>query len=446
MDAPFGGLRALSAAANRYSGCSFLGDFPMNQDISARGLTARNAYERIDSLIKSRDLDEAEGALVQAAERHGQDLRYYRRAYRLARLRKNFPAAAAAADRRIALGDASPRLLADLPKLRFQLGDMQGARAAAVNADDFTRDVLDAVIAVEAGDESALREALVRVDVDGGRNRMLKGSLARVLGELPVGGAAAVPEGKNDLAALSGVLPPPQALRRALITEDDSADVIISPPGDGDTIAVIFTGLRDRMQYPLTVLDHYLAALGVTAVYLRDFDRLLYWNGVRSWGGPEAMPKRIRSLAAGRRLVVIGGSAGGFGAIRWGIDLGADRIIAFAPPTNLEEEFRQSIGDGRAKVLANRLRRHIPPEERNLAHRIAAAGGRIPIHLVFGSANAIDSGHARNLAGIPGVHLHSESAATHLVLHTLVEAGGFERVLAGLLGLEPAGDGGSGAL
>jgi hypothetical protein len=89
-----------------------------------------------------------------------------------------------------------------------------------------------------------------------------------------------------------------------------------------------------------------------------------------------------------------------------------------------------------------RLHRHIAPEDRNLAHRVAAAGGRIPIHLVFGSTHAIDSGHARNLAGMPGVHLHPKNASTHLLLHSLVVSGGFEDVLAELLGVVP--DGGEG--
>jgi hypothetical protein len=155
------------------------------------------------------------------------------------------------------------------------------------------------------------------------------------------------------------------------------------------------------------------------------------------------MPERIRSLASGRRLAVVGGSGGGFAAIRWGVDLGADRIIAFSPPTNLEDGFRQSIGDGRGRVVANRLRRLIPLEDRNLTPRVARAGGRIPIHIVFGSANAIDTAHARNLAGVPGVHLHPRNVAAHLVLNTLLEEGEFETVLAGLLGVAPAGgDGG----
>jgi len=406
-------------------------------------MTARKTYAHIDALIKARDLEPAQEALAQAAQLHGEDLRYCRRVYRLARLRQDIPAAAAAAERLIALGDTSPGLLARLPNLRFQLGDLLGARAAADNADDFTRDVLDAAIAAEAGDDAAMREALGRVEGADDGNRMRKSAVASLLRELPVRGVAPLPEGKHDREALSRVLPPATRLRRAVITEDDSADVIISPPGDSDTIAVVYTGLRDRMQFPLSVLDHYFAALGVTAVYLRDFDRLLYWNGVRSWGPPEAMLERIRGLAFGRRLVIMGGSAGGFGAIRWGIELEADRIVTFAPPTNIEVEFLDRIDDGRAKIMQKRLHLHIAPEHRNLAHCVAAAGGRTPIHLLFGTENAIDSGHAQNLAGLPGVHLHPESTAKHSLLNSLITAGNFERVLAGLLGLAPAGEAGA---
>lgn len=403
-------------------------------------MTVKTAYARIDALIKARDLDAAGQALVQAAERHGQDIRYYRRAFRIARLRKDVPAAAVAAEHLVALGGASASVMAELPKLRLKLGDVQGAREVAGDADDLTRDVLDAVISAEAGDEVAMREALLRVELGRG-NRIRRGPLATVLGELPTVMASPLPEGRHDLSALDGVLPPPEQLRRELIAEDDAADVIISPEGDSDTFVVVFTGLRDRMQFPLSVFDHFLSAEGIGAVYLRDFDRLLYWKGVRTWGGSEVMLERIRELADGRRLVIIGGSAGGFGAIHWGIELGADRVVTFAPPTNLENEFRERINDGRAKLMAKRLHRVIPPECRNLANHITAAGGSVPIHVVYGTQNVIDAGHALNLAGLPGVHLHPEPTATHSLLNTLITSGNFQRILAELVGLETGGVG-----
>ena len=142
---------------------------------------------------------------------------------------------------------------------------------------------------------------------------------------------------EEELRVLAAKAPGDDALKRPLMVEDASRDVIIAEAPGTATAVLVFTAANDRVTFPLQILDRFLAAHGVTAIYIKDFQRLRFLNGVRSLGDNyERSIAAIREMVArlgARRICTIGNCEGGFASIRYGVDLGADRIIACKAPT-----------------------------------------------------------------------------------------------------------------
>ncbi len=200
-------------------------------------------------------------------------------------------------------------------------------------------------------------------------------------------------------------------LRRPPVADDPDRDVIVSPRGDNGRVAIVFTGLADVAMVPLEVTDTFFAILGTTVIYLKDFHRLLYCNGIKSLAGDfsasvAALDALTRSLGDFDHLTVMGTSAGGQGALNYGLDLGAERILCFSPPTNTTADFMENAGDTRAKTVVRRLNLLAPAPLLDVRSRFAACPPRGPVDIVFGAENRIDRAHAENLRGLPNVHLH----------------------------------------
>lgn len=174
-----------------------------------------------------------------------------------------------------------------------------------------------------------------------------------------------------------------------------------------EAIALVFTGLADQAMFPLPIFDRYLATLNLTAVYLRDHNRLLYNNGISSLASDFAgTVKSLHSLVSDlgtRRLITIGTSAGGYAAIRYGLALDAECIVGFSAPTNLTADFLAD--DGRGRAVARRLQT-LPADALDALPLIQARERPTPIHLVYGEDMREDRRHALHLEGASGVNLH----------------------------------------
>ena len=236
------------------------------------------------------------------------------------------------------------------------------------------------------------------------------------------------------VAALRRLPEPSSLLRPVVEIWENSADVVQSEPCGFPTTAIVFTGLAGRAFFPLSVFDMYLSELGMNAIYLRDDLRLLYCRGISSLGPDlaatlDGLRARLDALGTSR-LVTIGSSAGGFGAINYGVELGAERIVGFSSPTDIRTEFLRAVGDARALVLTARLNRQFPPRELMCRERIEAAGytGRITLH--YGADMPTDRAHAEQLAGLAGVSLRPEPGCDqHGLIPYLMAEGRLSRVL-----------------
>jgi tetratricopeptide (TPR) repeat protein len=194
-----------------------------------------------------------------------------------------------------------------------------------------------------------------------------------------------------------------------------------------DTTLVVFSGLGGRVGPSVNVFHAIVAPLRVNAVYLYDAERLSHLNGNGPLGrGYVAAIEALRRMLTAwqsRRLVCIGNSGGGYAALRYGMDLGAERVLGFSAPTILVEDFHMTY-DRRARAVVKRVNRHVPDMTVDLRGLLQKAAAPPRVDLYFGSDMPQDRMHAERLSGLPGVTLHPvEGVARHDVAGALLLEG-----------------------
>jgi tetratricopeptide (TPR) repeat protein len=433
-------------------------------------------------------LGAAQEALVHARQAGRDEAAADRLELAIARAGKNWPAVRRIIERLLA-GQAYPsaRLYLQLAFACRHMNDRQSAEAAARRALALDPNLESAVLiiawaATEAGDgETALRHyrELARIAPDNprwafeamrllyfmgrlgeawdelqrARHRWPNDPLFRIwmlnhgLHEPPTvaagtrdqPGAGGLAHLEQEMRELIEAAPRDGELRRAVIADDRDEDVIIGDAGSGAVAVIIFTGPHDHVTMPLPVFDRYLAALGVTAIYLKDFARLMYRRGVRSLGDADATLAALRSLAqslGADRTCAIGVATAA--AIRYGVQLEADRIVCFGAPTSraLAPVSAESVRN----IIAQRLDRELSGFERNLKGFLESRRCSSKIELVYAEGMAIDKAHAEHLAGLPGVTLRPQiGTGDHAVLRWLAKRRQLSATLAELTGMHGQG-------
>ncbi len=192
------------------------------------------------------------------------------------------------------------------------------------------------------------------------------------------------------------------------LSRSDRRAAIVEPREGAETAVLVFSGIDGAFGSVLLDLTHALLfPLGVSTIHLIDVNRLVHLAGNPDLG--RDYPETIRAIRrqldawAVRRVVTLGASAGGYAAVRYGLDLGADRILAFAPPTTLQRDVLWE--DGRGFTVISRLEQYAPTMMGPLRPHVAVAGSASRIDLYFGSDMALDRTHAEALAGLEGVRL-----------------------------------------
>lgn len=203
---------------------------------------------------------------------------------------------------------------------------------------------------------------------------------------------------------LRDLAPEDAALARPVMADVFGSDVIVAPARDADMLVLVFTGGSDSLSMPLPVFDRYLAALGVSAVYLKDFRRLLYLNGIASLGDDLKSTitalRQLQHRLGAKRLCTMGDSDGGYAAIRYAVELDAECALSFAGPT------RWLPGAGEFALFQNRLKANFSEEAMDLKSLLAYRHECAKVMLYFGSEEARDGSHARHLSGTSRVELH----------------------------------------
>lgn len=237
-------------------------------------------------------------------------------------------------------------------------------------------------------------------------------SLTRELAE----NALSDSEAEGDIfQALAATAPVEAEWKRPLVVASPKLDAqIVEMPG-AQTAVLVFTGGADGMAMPLSIFDRYLAALNVTTIYLKDFNRLAYLAGIRSLGGYRETLAALRSLLENlgiTRLTAIGNCDGASAAIRYGIELGADRILAFGPSTHFTDGSLSKLDQSR-NFKQVRLAKTVAPEMTDLKPFLESATHHPQIEIFFKEEDTRENSHALRISHIQNVRLHPQKGVSH---------------------------------
>jgi len=445
-------------------------------------LGAANAFSGAGQSDRATASLEAAQSALAAARRGGLQARAALAIeFEIAKARLDWPAVRDAAAQLIEIEPAprAPVLLA-LAQACWHLGDPDGAEAAAERALAVDPALSDAVlvrawVATDRGDgEAALalhrrlaelnpntvRWALKLIqllnwlghideavaELEAARRRWPSDPMVRIFARNfgpaiapahPAGGPA---EEDDELRRLEARTPRADQLKRDVLADDPLRDFIVAEAPGARTAVLVFTGGNDAVSIPLRVFDRYLAALGVTAIYLKDFNRLRFLGGVRSRGDYQSTLGAVRAELARlgiERVCAMGNCDGGFAAIRYGVELGAERILAFAASTHSSGDTPTRLEQAR-NFMKNRLAASVPQAMTDLSTFLDAQPPKGAVELFFDSQNPHDRSHAERLSPVPGVRLHpepgpcphgvlAELALTTDLLGTLAAGFGVER-------------------
>jgi hypothetical protein len=205
------------------------------------------------------------------------------------------------------------------------------------------------------------------------------------------------------------------------------------PERAAESLVILFTGESRKFGVSLDVLHRILRRSVGQVVYLRDYNNLFYLAGVHTWGDAAATLDRLKRLIAEssvKRVCAIGSSAGGFAALRFGLELSVDAVLALSPQTDLRRlEFKD-----RAKALQ---RFRVPGEALDLLPLYEQAARRPQVTIAYGEDNKTDEGHVKRLAKFPEVEiLPLPGVSQHNVVTYLIAEGLFDRLVQKTLGRE----------
>jgi hypothetical protein len=237
----------------------------------------------------------------------------------------------------------------------------------------------------------------------------------------------------DNIAYVFRNLPAATTTGRDAFVDDRSSAVQTVRTAGADTVLLAFCGGKQQLGMPNNLLDRWFARLRCHVVYLRDDQRVGFTGGIATLGRDmETTIEGLRAIVEGlgaRRVVCLGHSSGGTGALRYAKPLGADRVLALAPITGGRE-------------YTDKVLPHLPSDGELWWGDLVPLfrnGGGVRAHLVYGADNAGDSQQSGRMAGVPGVTLEAlANCSSHHLMGELLRSGRLVEVLDWLVSLDDA--------
>ncbi|HLH89660.1 MAG TPA: hypothetical protein VKX28_14495 [Xanthobacteraceae bacterium] len=199
-----------------------------------------------------------------------------------------------------------------------------------------------------------------------------------------------------------------------------------SPPGARDVV-LVFLGVGARFFMQIASLHPFLKPFGHHVLYLRDMQWSAFLRGVDGLGASyEASLARLRDICDGlgaARIYCYGASMGGFGALRYGLDLGARRVLAIETMTTVKGDVCRAQDE---HWLADKL----GPLAVDLRALYRQHPAPPPATLYYGADNRRDTLHAERFADVPGARvIPIAGSGDHDCLGKLMGGGRFPEIL-----------------
>lgn len=203
--------------------------------------------------------------------------------------------------------------------------------------------------------------------------------------------------------------PPPNRPTLSNISRYD--EVTFSPVGDTTKTALMFGNFRFGLRFPVALLDRLLAEAGYNCIFLEDSSALSGSAGYSELGPTaKASANALRNELDARGCnnpLVIGASAGGLGALNYGLELGAERIVVISGGTMGASEDMKAVKDKRVPQLSALFDTIDPIDnfKRPIRDVLADVDAPPPIRMVFPELNRADRAQAEDIASFPNVRL-----------------------------------------
>jgi pimeloyl-ACP methyl ester carboxylesterase len=187
---------------------------------------------------------------------------------------------------------------------------------------------------------------------------------------------------------------------------------------------VVFYGVGSGFWVLAPVLRRYLKPLGCHLVFVRDSRKIGHLGGIEGLGADyqasvDALRKLIERLGA-TEIAMMGMSLGGYAALRYGLDLGADRALGLGAYTNVTPGEVETNG----RDALTRIARSCPAMARDLLPLYAEAERRPRVALWYGADHNGDRRQAERFTVLEGVELRPvPDLDDHDVLRQMMSSG-----------------------
>jgi hypothetical protein len=228
---------------------------------------------------------------------------------------------------------------------------------------------------------------------------------------------------------------PPVAADLLPFEDDPTQEIQVVKRAGAKAVLLLFGDLTHRLGAPIGAIHRWMGRLPVSLVYLRDFRRLFFLDGIPSLGvGRSQAVARLREITSALgcgSVLCYGFSMGGFPALHYALDLGAEAALGIGGLYSVP------AGVPRARPLEPYFQH--PVSKTSVALRdLYEAAARVPrAALVYGDENERDRDRALYMAGLPSVTFRPvKGYAHHHLVIELIRRGEFGDVLKSGLGLE----------
>lgn len=197
------------------------------------------------------------------------------------------------------------------------------------------------------------------------------------------------------------------------------------PVPGSDTLVMVFGGANHRLGLAFDIIQRIIRPAGISTLYLRDLERTWYLGGIVGLGRSfdetaEGLRRTVDRLGASR-VLAIGNCVGCAGALRYGLAIGIESILAISPRLRIPDS--SPIDPGMRDKLS-RLRDSVPLCAADIGDLYESADRRPRLNFVYGKGCREDAEDALRMAGVAGVTTASiDGYSGHACLNILLGRG-----------------------
>ncbi len=238
---------------------------------------------------------------------------------------------------------------------------------------------------------------------------------------------------REFLKQLFNTLPDDSMISRQLVGDfpRNTNWVVAEGPNAKGTV-VVFTGGGGKIfSLPLSILDRYLAALGLNAVYLRDNTRNIFLGGIDGLGDtPLDVSANINKLVPSRPLFCMSFSGGSFGALNYCVHNKLNSAVMFSPYTHLFSAKQRHL----SAMLY--LQEKFKSPDSDMLEVYKKTSPDFPIHLIAGTVDADGLAQVDRVSALNNINIHLIEAGGHNILFQLIVRDELLPLLRKLLGIQ----------